>query len=164
MSKPKENLHSLLLFGLLCLQACALSESEPSNRDARMVNKLEGIWARASGYRELEVRSGNFKSLKIGQSPHDAIGALKLMGVSAIIPLQKRRVATNTEELELLRDAAAISVGTYCYLVFDGDHVVEANFAHQLPKGQDALRTATTRQDVFRVLGNIVGPSDSFNV
>ena len=142
------------------LQGCSASQTNGEKSEAQVMQSMQRIWNHASGYREAELRTGAFKTLVIGQSSQAAANALKELGVIGIIPLQQRRVATNVAELELLKDAPAIRLGPgICVFVFDGDRVSDRSVAYYHVPNHEALRAATTRQEVYRLLGKIVGPT-----
>jgi len=143
---------ALLIFG------CSVTQPAAQQTEAEAMKQLQDYWDRHSGYREESIREGAFKTLRIGQSPAEAVDALKALQVGRIVPLQDRRYATTAAELEQLRDATALRMGPGdCTFVFGGDEVTARLVAYDLP-GHEALRAARTRDEVFQLLAKIVRP------
>lgn len=143
---------ALLMFG------CSVTQPAAQHTEAEAMKQLQGYWDRHSGYREEEIREGAFKTLRIGQSPAEAVDALKALKVGRIVPLQDRRYATTAAELEQLRDATALRVGPGIgVFAFDGEYVIARHVGHLIPE-HEALRAARTRDEVFQLLAKIVRP------
>lgn len=145
-------------FAALLMFGCTITQSAEHLTEAETMKHLQDYWDRHSAYREEEIREGSFKTLRIGQSPAEAVDALKALQVGRIVPLQDRRYATTAAELEQLRDATALRVGPGIgAFVFDGENVVTRHVGYLIPE-HEALRAARTRDEVFRLLAKIVRP------
>ena len=149
---------SALAIMTLVTSGCSVTDTAELQLEAKVIQHAQEYWDRNSGYREADIREGAFKTLRIGLSPVEVGNALGEIHARYVTPLQDRRYAETKIELEQLRNATALRMGPGdVTIVFDGDVVIDRLVAYDLP-GHEALRAAATRDDVFRLLGQMVRP------